>query len=142
MITSFLVITLFACVIIFFSPKATKKITHPRKQNYSPINEVIHPTETPLCLWYDVFMPPPLFFVSKIWKKYGGGTKKKKNWILIISSRDFFWHIEKIVDIIIFLNNIQKKKSLGPFNRHKLNINFATENPSQIWLLLQAVFSF
>ena len=63
MITSFFVIIFFPWVIIFFSPKATKKITHPRKKKYSPINEVIHPTETPLCLWYDVFMPLPLLFL-------------------------------------------------------------------------------
>ena len=35
---------------IFFLPKATKKITQPIKKNYSPTNEVTHPTETPLCL--------------------------------------------------------------------------------------------
>ena len=89
----------FSWLIIFFSPKATKKITQPRKKpplfstsahfaktlqntqpkgatkillthdkkNYSPRNEVTHPTETLLCLWYDVFMPPP-FFCYKFWK--------------------------------------------------------------------------
>ena len=40
----------FSWLIIFFSPKATKKITQPRKKNYSPTNEVTHPTETPLYL--------------------------------------------------------------------------------------------
>ena len=49
----------FSWLIIFFSPKATKKITQLTKKNYSPTNEVTHPTETPICLWYDVFMPLP-----------------------------------------------------------------------------------
>ena len=34
----------------FFLAEGDKKITHPRKKNYSPKNEVIHLTETPLCL--------------------------------------------------------------------------------------------
>ena len=34
--------------------------SQPTKKEYSPTNEVTHPTETPICLWYDVFMPPPL----------------------------------------------------------------------------------
>ena len=59
-----------------------------------------------------------IFFLSKIWKNMGV-TQKKINWIFIISSWIFFWHIEKILDIIIFWNNIQKKNSLGLFNRHR-----------------------
>ena len=47
MITSFLVIFFFVADI--FSAN---------KKKYSPTNEVTHPTETPICLWYDVFMPP------------------------------------------------------------------------------------
>ena len=57
-----------------------------------------------------------------------GVAQKKVNLIFIISSRIFLVYRKKLI--------------LGPINRHKLNINFATENPSQIWLLLQAVFSF
>ena len=92
--------------------------------------------------FYDLFEVEIRFFVFlcfKNLKKYGGGTKKKLNWIFIISS---FLEYRKNCRYHHFFNNIQKKNSLGPFNRHKLNINFATENPSQIWLLLEAVFSF
>ena len=40
-------------------PMGAKKILLTQdKKNYSPTNEVTHPTETPLYLWYDVFMPP------------------------------------------------------------------------------------
>ena len=59
----------FFWLIIFFSPKATKKITQPIKKNYSPTNEVTHPTETPLYLWYDVFMPPTPPILGKNRKK-------------------------------------------------------------------------
>ena len=57
-----------------YSSNGAKKNYHRRKKNYSPINEVTHPTETPLCLWYDVFMPTPSynfsgFFLSKPTKK-------------------------------------------------------------------------
>ena len=42
-------------------PMGAKKILLTQdKKNYSPTNEVTHPTETPLYLWYDVFMPPSL----------------------------------------------------------------------------------
>ena len=46
--------------------------TQPRKKKYSPTNEVTHPTETPLCLWYFVFMPPILkiFRISMFFQKY------------------------------------------------------------------------
>ena len=37
-----------------------KKNTQPTKKKYSPTNEVTHPTETPICLWYKRFMPPTL----------------------------------------------------------------------------------
>ena len=36
------------------------RYSQPTKKKYSPTNEVTHLTETPICLWYDVFMPPPL----------------------------------------------------------------------------------
>ena len=45
-----------------FGDNCDKKNYSVEKKNYSPTNEVTHPTETPLYLWYDVFMPPPLFF--------------------------------------------------------------------------------
>ena len=34
----------------FFFWLRPKKITQPIKKNYSPTNEVTHPTETPICL--------------------------------------------------------------------------------------------
>ena len=43
----------------FFLAKAKKKYSA-KKKKYSPTNEVTHPTETPLCLWYFFFMPPRL----------------------------------------------------------------------------------
>ena len=65
---------IFFCGWYFFFGRRPKKNTQPTKKKYSPTNEVTHPTETPICLWYDVFMPPPpskfpfniLFFVSLV----------------------------------------------------------------------------
>ena len=42
----------------FFFAEGDKKNYSAKKKNYSPTNEVTHPTETPICLWYDVFMTP------------------------------------------------------------------------------------
>ena len=63
MITSFLVIIFFPWVIIFFSPKATKKITHPRKKklltkkrSYSSNGNTFMPM-----IWR--FYAPPLLFL-------------------------------------------------------------------------------
>ena len=74
--------------IFFFSPKATKKIlsqekkiTHPRYKNVSSVNKVSHPTETPLYLWYDVFMPPP-FTILQVTTK-NSTLKVSKIWTII-----------------------------------------------------------
>ena len=58
--TSFVVIFFF-WVIFFFCRRQQKKILTLKKK-YSPTSEVTHPTETRICLWYIVFMPPPLLF--------------------------------------------------------------------------------
>ena len=50
----------FSWLIFFFPAEGEKKLLS-REKNYSPTNEVTHPTETPLYLWYDVFMPPSSF---------------------------------------------------------------------------------
>ena len=67
--------------------KGDKKNYSAKKKNYSPTNEVTHPTETPLCLWYDVFMPPPLLFGSKSGEKIGGTTKKLREKIITIKKK-------------------------------------------------------
>ena len=61
MITSFLVIFFFLGDIFFFA-EGNKKKYSPKQKKYSPTNEVTHPTETRICLWYIVFMPSPLLF--------------------------------------------------------------------------------
>ena len=50
----------FSSLILFFFVPIKK---------YSRTNEVTHPTETPLYLWYDVFMPPPPLIFGKSRKK-------------------------------------------------------------------------
>ena len=60
---------------IFFA-EGDKKNYSAKKKNYSPTNEVTHPTETPLYLWYDVFMPPPPLFRLKIGLKKMGVLHK------------------------------------------------------------------
>ena len=52
----------------FFLAEGHKKKYSAKKKKYSPTNEVTHPTETPLCLWYFVFIPHTL-------KIFGGITK-------------------------------------------------------------------
>ena len=51
---------IFFCGWYFFLAEGQKKKYSANKKKYSPTDEVTHPTETPICLWYDVFMPPPL----------------------------------------------------------------------------------
>ena len=92
--------------VIFFLPKATKKNTHPnspKRKKYSPTNEVTHPTETPLYLRYDGFMPPTSMIflvttqknytlkVSKIWTLSNSVSVLREHFkmVLPLSSRGF-----------------------------------------------------
>ena len=69
---------------IFFWPKAKKKYSA-KKKKYSPTNEVTHPTETPLCLWYCRFLlirtlyltPLILLFTRSILKLVSGKLWRK-----------------------------------------------------------------
>ena len=50
---------------IFFFAEGNKKKYSAKKKNYSATNEVTHAKETPLYLWYDVFVPPPATFFEQ-----------------------------------------------------------------------------
>ena len=92
MITSFLVIFFFVADIL----RPTKKILS-QKKNYSPTNEVTHPTETPICLWYDVFMPPtplrpPNEKIPKVPQSLTGAPLKKYTTLLRDFSHICLWY--------------------------------------------------
>ena len=77
----------------FFFAEGDKKNYSAKKKNYSPTNEVTHPTETPLYLWYDVFMPPPPLF----------GSKSKKNMGVLHKNYEKNYHDKKIIITSFFL---------------------------------------
>ena len=108
-------------MIIFFS------CWHPRKKNYSPTNEVTHPTETPLCLWYFVFMPPILKIfrgITKFFEKYWGFFVT--NHYPYENFRGYFKHFLIFVFCIIWTKKPCEKNSRGiPYWKLKTFIMFS-----------------
>ena len=97
----------FCCNFIFLGWSQPRKIIITKK------NEVAHPTETPLYLWYDAFMPTIYLLVKNFWKK--GGTTKTLLGLNFISSQveNCTNIIRKIVDLITFFDKIQEKNRKG-----------------------------
>ena len=94
----------FSWLIIFFSPKATKKITQPRKK-------ITH-QQTKLLIQrkhhyiYDItFLCPPLFLAQNREKKSGGTTKK----LLGVPQKNYGEKLSRLKNIITF------KKRAIPF---------------------------
>ena len=74
MITSFLVIIFFSWLIIFFSPKATKKITQPRKKITHQQTKLFIQRK-PHYIYDMTFLCPPPFFSSKSERNFWGTTR-------------------------------------------------------------------
>ena len=127
MITSFVGDIFFSWLIFFFfGRRPTKKKYSAKQKKYSPTNEVTHPTETPLCLWYFVFMPPILkiFRISMFFQKYWGFFVT--NHYPYENFRGYFKHFLIFVFCTIWTKNPLKKNSRGiPYSKLKTFIMFS-----------------
>ena len=131
MITSFLVIIFFPWVIIFFSPKATKKITHPRKKklltkkrSYSSNGNTFMPM-----IWRFYAPPPKNIFMW--WKNQK--TVITFDWGLLDDFWGNFWRLHFFdlfaaeIWFLVFLcfKNLKKNMAVaGGGTKSFLNLNF------------------